>query len=222
MKTSKPRNVHDCKTSTEFTFPSTYLYSVSYKLGISTYYFVSLNQVCQPLDTHSCPPIFSAVFHMLSALKWLPSVHMSIHQTKQSSAQLTRPAGKHRLRRKTVFHTLNPLVTLYPFLANFLHWRPRRTHWPTTLRRACGHTAHTQYTEIPPVDMDMSYTKVLHIKVAYRVPHKWRHAFYVTRPLPCARIACYVSYLRHTVAAMRAHNVLCNSYNSRDKPLQLS
>jgi hypothetical protein len=28
--------------------------------------------------------------------------------------------------------------------------------------------------------------------------------------------------LRHTAAAMRTHNVLCNSYNSRDKPLQLS
>jgi hypothetical protein len=28
------------------------------------------------------------------------------------------------------------------------------------------------------IDMDMSYTRVLHIKVAYRVPHKWRHAFY--------------------------------------------
>jgi hypothetical protein len=28
--------------------------------------------------------------------------------------------------------------------------------------------------------------------------------------------------LRNTAAAMRAHNVLCNSYNSRDKPLQLS
>jgi hypothetical protein len=26
--------------------------------------------------------------------------------------------------------------------------------------------------------MDMSYTRVLHIKVAYRVPHKWSHAFY--------------------------------------------
>jgi hypothetical protein len=53
--------------------------------------------------------------------------------------------------------------------------------------------------------MDISYTRVLHIKVAYRVPHKWRHAFY-----------------GHTAAAMRAHNVLCNSYDSRDKPLQLS
>jgi hypothetical protein len=48
------------------------------------------------------------------------------------------------------------------------------------------------------VDMDISYTRVLHIKVAYRVPHKWRHAF-----------------LCHTAAAMRARNVLCNSYNTR-------
>jgi hypothetical protein len=27
-------------------------------------------------------------------------------------------------------------------------------------------------------DMDMSYTRVLHLKVAYRVSHKLRHAFY--------------------------------------------
>jgi hypothetical protein len=46
-------------------------------------------------------------------------------------------------------------------------------------------------------DMDMSYTRVLHIKVAYRVPHKWRHAFYVTRPLLCARITCYVTAITH-------------------------
>jgi hypothetical protein len=83
------------------------------------------------------------------------------------------------------------------------------------------------------VDMDMSYTRVLHIKVAHRASHKWRHTFYVTRPLLCARITCYVtvitvemaaamrvhnvlcnSYLRHTTSAMRVHNVLCNSYNS--------
>jgi hypothetical protein len=44
-------------------------------------------------------------------------------------------------------------------------------------------------------DMDMSYTRVLHIKVAYRVPHKWRHNFYLTRPLICARITCYVTVI---------------------------
>jgi hypothetical protein len=44
-------------------------------------------------------------------------------------------------------------------------------------------------------DMDMSYTRVLHIKVAYRVPHKWRHAFYVTRPLLGAHITCYVTVI---------------------------
>jgi hypothetical protein len=32
----------------------------------------------------------------------------------------------------------------------------------------------------------------------------------VTRTLLCARITCYVSY--NTPTAMRAHNVLCNSY----------
>jgi Na+-translocating ferredoxin:NAD+ oxidoreductase RnfA subunit len=45
------------------------------------------------------------------------------------------------------------------------------------------------------IDMDMSYTRVLHIKVAYRVPHKLRHALYVTRPLLCARITCYVTVI---------------------------
>jgi hypothetical protein len=44
-------------------------------------------------------------------------------------------------------------------------------------------------------DMDMSYTRVLHMKVAYRIPHKWRHAFYVTRPLLCACITCYVTII---------------------------
>jgi hypothetical protein len=47
------------------------------------------------------------------------------------------------------------------------------------------------------VDMDISYTRVLHIKVAYHVPHKWRHAFYVTRPLLCAHISCYVTVITH-------------------------
>jgi hypothetical protein len=34
------------------------------------------------------------------------------------------------------------------------------------------------YVELEAFDMDMSYTRVLHTKVAYRVLHKWRHAFY--------------------------------------------
>ena len=34
------------------------------------------------------------------------------------------------------------MVTLHPFLADFLHWPTRRTHRPTTLCRECGHTAH--------------------------------------------------------------------------------
>src|SRR5215469_17802106 len=33
------------------------------------------------------------------------------------------------------------MVTLHPFLADFLHCRTRRTHRPTALCRACGHTA---------------------------------------------------------------------------------
>jgi hypothetical protein len=54
------------------------------------------------------------------------------------------------------------------------------------------------------VDMDMSYTRVLHIKVAYRVHHKWRHAFYVTRPLLCARLTCYVTVITHGRCHARA------------------
>jgi len=38
--------------------------------------------------------------------------------------------------------TYNLTVTLHPFLADFLHWRSRRTHRSTTHCRACGHTAH--------------------------------------------------------------------------------
>jgi hypothetical protein len=47
------------------------------------------------------------------------------------------------------------------------------------------------------IDMDMSYTRVLHIKVAYRTSQ-------MTSRL-----------LGNTAAAMLAHNVLCNSYNTR-------
>jgi hypothetical protein len=46
---------------------------------------------------------------------------------------------------------------------------------------------------IKRVEMDMSYTRVMHIKVAH-------HISQMTSRL-----------LRHTVVAMRAHNVLCNS-----------
>jgi hypothetical protein len=53
-------------------------------------------------------------------------------------------------------------------------------------------------------DMDMSYARVLHIKVAYRVPHKGRHAFYVTRPLLRARITCYVTVITHGRCYARA------------------
>jgi hypothetical protein len=82
-------------------------------------------------------------------------------------------------------------------------------HW----HKPSGRTMALEFTQpltemtTRNIDMDMSYTRVLHvhIKVAYRVPHKMMSRL-----------------LRHTVAAMRAHNVLCNSYNSRDKPLQLS
>ena len=42
----------------------------------------------------------------------------------------------------TKFHISNLTVTLHPFLADFLHWRTRRTHRSTTHCRSCGHTAH--------------------------------------------------------------------------------
>jgi len=48
-------------------------------------------------------------------------------------------------------------VTLHPFLVDFLHWRTLRTHRPTTLCRACGHTAHAQYTEMTPVFTGTSF-----------------------------------------------------------------
>jgi hypothetical protein len=54
------------------------------------------------------------------------------------------------------------------------------------------------------IEMDMSYTRVLHIQVAYRVPHKWRHAFYVTRPSLCAGITCYVTVITHGRCYARA------------------
>ena len=38
--------------------------------------------------------------------------------------------------------TFNLMVTLHPFLADFLHWCTWRTHRSTTLCRACGHTAN--------------------------------------------------------------------------------
>jgi hypothetical protein len=52
-------------------------------------------------------------------------------------------------------------------------------------------------------DMDMSYTRVLHIKVAYRVPHEWRHAFYVTRQQLCARITCCVTVITRPLLCAR-------------------
>jgi hypothetical protein len=55
------------------------------------------------------------------------------------------------------------------------------------------------------IDMDMSYTRVLHIKVAYRIHHKWRHAFLrLTQPLLCARITCYVTVITHGRCYARA------------------
>jgi hypothetical protein len=53
-------------------------------------------------------------------------------------------------------------------------------------------------------DMDMSYTKVLHIKFAYRILHKWRHVFYVILPLLCARITCCVTVITHGRCYARA------------------
>jgi hypothetical protein len=50
-----------------------------------------------------------------------------------------------------------------------------------------------------------SYTSAPHPKVAHSVSHKWRRAFYIMRPLLCARITC------------------CRELsNSWDEPLQLS
>jgi hypothetical protein len=68
---------------------------------------------------------------------------------------------------------------------------------------------------------------VLHEGTAYhgRVPRISQMTSRLLRHTAAAMRAHNVlcnSYLRYTAAAMRAHNVLCNSYNSWDGPLQLS
>jgi hypothetical protein len=55
-------------------------------------------------------------------------------------------------------------------------------------------------------DMDMSYTRVLHPKVLHQRTASQGCALYKSQMT--SRI------LRYMAAAMRAHNVLCNSYNS--------
>jgi hypothetical protein len=77
-------------------------------------------------------------------------------------------------------------------------WHPKALWW------CCNPLTHLISHLVTSFDMDMSYTKVLHIEVAYRVPHKWRHAFYVTRPLICARITCYVTVITHGRCYARA------------------
>ena len=44
--------------------------------------------------------------------------------------------------RYDYYRGLYLMVTLHPFMADFLHWHTRRTHRSTALCRACGHTAH--------------------------------------------------------------------------------
>jgi hypothetical protein len=100
------------KTSLLVTYRSHFSFYISVRCQLQTRHINLLLRLIQPSlatpghsATHSCPffSSLSVVLHTLSALKWLPSVH----QMKQSPAPLSRPAGKHRLRRKTVFHTLN-------------------------------------------------------------------------------------------------------------------
>jgi hypothetical protein len=88
-------------------------------------------------------------------------------------------------------------VTLYDVKC---HWRYRLMK-PKRLYVA-SHEGKI-YFICPYIDMNMSYTWVLHIKVAYRVPHKWRHAVYVTRPLLCTRITCYVTVKTVEISKIR-------------------
>jgi hypothetical protein len=98
------------------------------------------------------------------------------------------------------------IYRLFSYRPVLIGWRLFATPWPTKLlfktdivrNLIIGIDSNFLF------DMYMSYTRVLHIKVAYRVPHKWRHAFYVTRPQLCARITCYVTVITHGRCNARA------------------
>jgi len=60
----------------------------------------------------------------------------------QSTIQLFAPPLRMQYSPLKGSYPPNLMVTMHPFLTDFLHWRTRRTHPSTTICRACGHTAH--------------------------------------------------------------------------------
>jgi len=108
----------------------------------------------------TCNSYINKKYHIwLHLLRWIVFFHI-YRIIKYASGTLF--IEKHAFERTDYFerlrsfdtrrvHLLYPTVTLHPFLADFLHWRKRQTHRPTTLWRACGHTAHAQCTGKTPV-----------------------------------------------------------------------
>jgi hypothetical protein len=84
--------------------------------------------------------------------------------------------------------------------------------------------AHYVYDTVN-IDMDMSYVRRVRTAshsshTSYSVSRKVLHQGTVSHSLHTSHSVSHK--WRHTATAMRAHNVLCNSYNSWDEPLQLS
>jgi hypothetical protein len=99
----------------------------------------------------------------------------------------TKSPSDFRLGGKARITSAEPsLITFEKFRRLFAVWTTEREHQHWALLTSLNHWRSKQH-----FGMDMSYTRVLHPKVAHSVViHKWRHAFYVTRPLLCARITC--------------------------------
>jgi hypothetical protein len=112
-----------------------------------------------------------------------------------------------------IFHAVNtsinflctflPIVILHRYCVSLYQMRIHQyTHKYSTCCRQKPILASMFLLEVlycigteSDIDMDKSYTRVLHIKVAYRISHKWRHAFYFTQQQLCVRITCYVTVI---------------------------
>ena len=79
----------------------------------------------------------------------------------------------YHLARSTVAIPPYLMVTLHPFLDDFLHWRTRWTHRSTTLCRACGHTAHALR---PSSRQFLTFRSLMSTIVD--VPHRYRPKMY--------------------------------------------
>ena len=81
--------------------------------------------------------------HVSQLLQNIPAAKR--RSTSDTSNQLATVVALQHVSGKHTCYSVLPrkvMVTLHPFLGDFLHWRTRRTHRSTTLCRACGHTAH--------------------------------------------------------------------------------